>query len=324
MHLNKNDSIYYVKIKQTYMYYIKEKSEILNASISKFANFESADKSEIENILKFGINAIGILEGLVDNTLEPLLKAKKELYETQLQEKVKELLVKVATDFYYELNEAQDIVYRFSALSQSFNIEIRPILLKYFDMEEVEKWKRIINSTYDSRAICYERIESLIPKIENFVEARYYNNVSDNLTFKEIRNYINEVIEEVRSTKKELQSAKANFLQLSGINELTSITTNKLSSKNTLDELENKLNKVKELVTNGRIETALEELEMLCIYNYPVMLKDIILLQSQYHINMRNFYMNIDEDKTITNRISIGILEMIKEITKLKDIINNK
>lgn len=293
---------------------IKEKSENISLSISNFSNLDKADKEELEKVLKFGQKAIGTLESLVDAVLEPITNAKKELYQSQNPEKVNEYFVKLVTDFYGELDEAQEIVYRFSKLSHNFESDIKPIPYKYCTSSEIIEWREIIGSTEVTRSLSYNKVETLIPKIEDFINTKGSLNHNKKLTFEEIKDYINENIDILRSTKKDLQLVKANFLQLSGLKGITNISTTKLTNENRIKELDFKLNSIKELVASSRIEAALEKLEELCLYNYPEIIKDIVLLQGQFSKRNRDFYTGLDNDKLAPNRINYGILEIIKEI----------
>lgn len=300
---------------------LKEKSENLNLSITQFYNIDKVDKKELEHILQFGQKAIETIEELVDAVLNPLIKAKKELFESQKPENVRKILIKLSTDFYDDLNEAQDIVNRFSKLKDNFHHEIRPVLSKYCTEDEIYEWQNIFQRTVVTRSMSHEKIENFIPEIEDFVMARFHSEQDDDkLTFKEVVDYLNGVIGEMRKTKKKLQAVKANFLQLSGLRGLSEIKKNKLSPEFKKEELQLKLSSIKDLVGSSRIEKALDELEDLCMSNYPEILKDVFLLQGQYAKTNRDFYTGMDNDKITPNRINFGILELINEISKRENL----
>lgn len=287
-------------------------------TINKFSDIPDGNKKDLEKVIEFGISAIGTLEALVDTVLTPITQAKKELFKSQDSKKIQAALIEIATNTYDELDKAQNMVFKFSALNRSFHKEIEPILSKYFDIEEIYKWEELFEWTQQTRAMSYTRVESLIPKIEDFLEARYYSNKSihPDLTFKDLKEYLNEIIDSMRSIKKDLQLVKSNFLQLSGLKGLTNITDNKIIGENKFEEINKVLKEIEDLVANSRIESALEKMVNLCNYNYPEILKDIMMLQSQYNITTRHFYLGLDNDKITPNKINFGILELVNEIRK--------
>ncbi len=290
----------------------------LDNSITKFSDIPVDDKEELEKVIGFGISAIGTLEDLVDTVLTPITNAKNELFKSQDAEKVKNALIEIAANIYDELQSAQAMVFDFSTLNENFQREIAPILSKYFKKEEIYRWEKLFDLTKGTRDISYERVESLIPKVNSFLEERFYSTEStkNDLTFKELKDYLDDIIENMRATKKELQLVKSKFRLLSGLKGLTNITQNKASDNNKIEELENILKNIEDLVANSRIETALEKMEDLSNHNYPEILHDIKMYQSQYHSTSRNISLGLDQDKITLNKITSGILELVAEIRK--------
>ncbi|MBL7794589.1 MAG: hypothetical protein JNK77_19805 [Saprospiraceae bacterium] len=302
--------------------FVKDIYTQLEKSITKLSGLSVDDKRELENVLSFGITAIGTLEALVDTVLEPLIKAKNELYKSEDSQKVISYLSEITTGIYNDLDEAQNMVFNFSSLESNFQNEIAPILSKYLEQQEVSEWAQLFNMVGDTRSLSYKRVESLIPKIEDFLDTRYYSQdrINKDLTFKEVKDYLNEIIEEMRATKKDLQLVKSNFLQLSGIKGLTQITQKKISDDDKTGELENVLKNIEDLIGLGRTEIALNKMADLCNYNYPDIHTDIKVLQSQYNISNRNFNLGVDHDTITPNKVSKGILDYINEIRKRENL----
>ena len=299
---------------------IKEIYKNLDSTISKFSDISVEDKQDLEKVIGFGISAICSLEALVEAVLEPIIHAKKELFKSQDAENVKNALIEIATNIYDELDSAQNMIFKFSALNDSFNVEIEPILSKYFDMDVVENWRNLFDMTRNTRNISYKRVESLIPKIEQFLESRYYSGDDEEglLTFKDLKDYLNGIIDEMRSSKRDLQEVKSKMLKLSGLKGLTNLTQNVISGEGKTDGFEAKLKSIETSVAEGRTETALDKLVELCTYNYSEILKDVLILQGQFNNANRNFYLGLENDKITPNKVNLGILDLVNEIRKNK------
>lgn len=292
----------------------------LDHSITKFSDIPVDDKEELEKVIAFGISAIETIEALVDVVLVPIINAKNELFKSRDAEKVQNALVEIANNMYDELDNAQDMVFKFSALNDSFHREIAPVLSKYFDTEEINRWEELFNLTKNTRSLSYERVESLIPKVNDFLDSRFYSpdSIKADLTFKELKDYLDDIIENMRATKKEIQAVKSKFLLLMGLKGITSIAENKIAGDNKTEELEDVLNNIVELVSKARIETALKRIEDLTNHNYPEIFDEVILYQNQYSSASRNISLGLNEDKITLNKVADGILRLVNEIRELK------
>lgn len=288
-------------------------SEILQRSITKLSEANHADQQELENVIAFGIKAIGTLEALIDTIMQPLKKSKAALYKNNDPEIARSLLIEIITEMYEELDEAQDMVFKFQSLTASFDTQIAPVLSKYLSTEEVCEWAGLFDLTSEERGAAFARVESLLPKIEEFLDTRFQNS-DQPVQAKEIKTYINEVIAETRETKKNLQAVKARFLQLSGLKGLLNNDKEKAGSEQ--QSLSVLIAEIKEAVSNSRIEKALDQLEELCNLNYPDLLKDVIMLQSQFQKTKKDFNLGLDNDKVTQNRINYAILEILEGIEK--------
>lgn len=288
---------------------IKAISETLQQTIAKLKEASATDQQELNEVIAFGIKAIGTLEALVDTILMPLKKAKASLYQSNDTDLARSFFVEIITEMYEELDEAQDMVFKFQSLTASFDAQVAPVLAKYLSTEEVHAWAGLFDMTSHERGAAFARVESLLPKIEEFLNIRY---ASGEIKLAEVKAYVSEVIAETRNVKKNLQSIKAGFLQLSGVKGIMNPEDNSLASAKPDFVLD--LKRIKESVAQSRIENALERLEDLCNLNYPDFLKEVILLQSQFHKAKRDFYTGIDNDKVTQNRINYAILEIVDQL----------
>ena len=296
---------------------IKAISETLQQTIAKLQSASSTDQQELKQITAFSIKAIGTLEALIDTIMEPLKKAKSSLYGAGDTSLAKSFLVEIVTEMYEELDEAQDMVFKFQSLTTNFDTQISPMLSKYLTSDEVQEWAGLFDMTSQERGAAFARVESLLPKIESFLDVRFesWDESEQAQKLAEMKSYVNEVIAETRTTKKQLQSIKFGFLQLSGLQGILKESENDSASSHS--DFSNQFKKIKDSVAHNQIEKALELLEDLCNLNYPDFLKEVIMLQSQFHKTRSDFYLGLDNDKLTQNRINFAILEIVDRLEKL-------